>query len=239
MKRLSALLATLAVTMLFVAAPTVAQAAGVDCSTKTIKYGSSGACVKEAQTLLQRGGYFSGSISGKANVATINAVLNFQRAQRIADNGVIGSQTWSRLRYPQSVDNSLPASCYASGVVLCVSKATRTLTVLKDGAVVRTIPVRLGGFTQDKTGRYRVHQTATGTYRVFNKHPNPYSKRYGFGIMPNSVMFDPNMYVHYSADFAAYGYARSSHGCVNVASRADSKWVYDYTPVGSKVVVFA
>lgn len=238
-KRFAALVATaiLTATMFFVAAPT-AEAA-TDCAKTTVKYGTSGACVKEAQTLLKNAGFYTGSISGKASVATINAVLNFQRAQRIADNGVINATTWGRLRAPAAVDTSLPASCQAAGVVLCVSKATRTLTVLQDGAVVKTIPVRLGGFTQDKYGRYRVHQTGVGVYRVYKKDPNPYSKRYGAGIMPNSLMFDPNMYVHYSADFRAYGYTRSSHGCVNIANRADSLWVYNFTPVGSRVVVFS
>ena len=56
--------------------------------------------------------------------------------------------------------------------------------------------------------------------------------------MPYSVMFDPNMYVTYSADFAKRGYIRSSHGCVNVASKDDAKWIFDNTPIEARVWVW-
>ena len=80
--------------------------------------------------------------------------------------------------------------------------------------------------------------TASGTWKVYDKQVNPYSKTYGAGAMPYSTMFYPDMYVHYSPGFASQGYAGSSHGCVNIRKLADAKWIFKNTPIGSKVFVF-
>jgi len=122
--------------------------------------------------------------------------------------------------------------------VICASKAHHKLYWLKNGVVKKTTQVRFGGFNTDRDGRWRLHATANGTFRVYAKHPNPCSERYGCGVMPYSTMFDPNMYVHYSADFASKGYSGSSHGCVNVKSKADAQWIMNNTPIGAKVVVY-
>ena len=133
----------------------------------------------------------------------------------------------------------IPDACKTEGVVLCVDQAHRKLSYVKDGTVVKAIPVRLGGWADHpKTKVWRVFATANGTYSVYKKMVSPPSENYGAGAMPYSVMFDPNMYVHYSSGFRSVGYAKSSHGCVNVGSLEDAKWFYANTPIGAKVVVF-
>ena len=224
-----------ALSVLVVNAPTANAA---DCSTVTMKYKSKGDCVKQLQTLLKTRGFYSLSVDGDFGVGTANAVLNYQRARHITDDAVVGSATWKALNSTYMPANPIPAACKGTGTRLCVSKAERKIRMYKDGVLKKTLNVRVGGFTTDINGNYRVHQTNEGTYSVYNKDPNPYSERYGAGIMPWSVMFDPGMYVHYSADFAAYGYARSSHGCVNIASKTDAKWIYDNTPLQSTVIVY-
>jgi len=216
----------------------IPMANAADCSTVTMKYKSTGDCVKQLQTLLKKRGFYSMTVDGDFGVGTANAVLNYQRARHIGDDAVVGSTTWKSLNSSYMPANPIPASCKGSGTRICVSKAERKLRMYKDGKLKKTLSIRVGGFTTDETGKYRVHQTVEGTYSVFKKDPNPYSERFGAGIMPWSVMFDPNMYVHYSADFAAYGYARSSHGCVNVGSKTDAKWIYDNTPLKSTVIVY-
>ncbi len=210
------------------------------CSKKTIKSNYRGDCGKVLQKRLKDLGFYSGKIDGIVGTGTLNAVLNYQRAQHLSDDAITGPNTWTRLaKNPQlKVANPVPKGCKTKGRVACVSKAQRTATFYKDGKAVKTIKVRIGGWTEDSKGNMRVHHTVKGTYKVFNKDPNPSSKRYGEGAMPLSVMFDPNMYFHYSADFAAYGYARSSHGCVNIGSKSQAKWVYNFMKVGDKVIVY-
>jgi len=214
------------------------MANAADCSAVTLKYKAKGECVKQLQTLLKKRGYYNMSIDGDFGVGTANAVLNYQRARHIGDDAVVGSTTWKALKSSYMPANPIPAECKKSGTRLCISKAERKLRMYKDGKLVKTFNTRVGGFTTDINGNYRVHQTNEGSYSVFKKDPNPDSERFGQGIMPWSVMFDPGMYVHYSADFASYGYSRASHGCVNIGSLNDAKWIYNNTPLQSKVIVY-
>lgn len=231
-------IAFLAISSLFIAVIGVPKVSALNCSTVALKYKTTGECVKQLQTLLKTRGFYSMSVDGQFGVGTANAILNYQRARHITDNAIVGSATWSALNSSYMPANPIPVACKDSGVHLCISKAERKLYMYKNGTLIKTLSVRVGGFTTDINGNYRVHQTVTGTYNVFKKDPNPSSARYGKGVMPWSVMFNPNMYVHYSSDFAKYGYARSSHGCVNIGSYADAQWIYNNTPLKSKVIVY-
>jgi len=234
--------AAAAATLMFglgVAVAPTAEAAAVNCSRVVVKYRSSGTCVTQAQTLLKKHGFYSRTVTGRADVATINAILNYQRAQRLPADGVVRASTWARLTRAVQVPTytGIPESCRVGANVICVSKPQRKAFIYRNGKLVKSMAIRVGGFTDDKYGRYRVHNTVSGTYRVYRKHVNPYSQRYGAGAMPYSTMFNPNMYVHASAGFMQVGYAGSSHGCVNM-STTDAKWVYKNMPIGTKVVVF-
>ena len=44
--------------------------------------------------------------------------------------------------------------------------------------------------------------------------------------MPYAMFFSGGQAVHYSADFAARGYAGASHGCVNVRNLSGITWLY-------------
>ncbi len=219
--------------------PTTADPDG--CANQTIRIDSSGKCVTFAQKLLKQAGYYSPTPGTKFGAASVNWTLQYQRSRGLADNGRIEGETWAALLSgkPQ-LPTMIPDSCKTSGVVICVSKAQGKLYWLQNGAVKKTTAVRFGGWNSDaKTKQWRLFGTPNGTYRVYNKDPNPSSENYGDGAMPYSTMFDPNMYVHYSAGFASVGYSGSSHGCVNVRVKADAKWIMDNTPIGAKVVVFS
>jgi len=211
-----------------------------DCPATQLTNGSKGACATLLREKLAELGYYDGPTSGRVNVAATNAILRYQRSRGLPATGNAGEQTWYALASEQPArSEDLPPECTIPGVVLCVDQAHDTLRWLRDGEVLRTVKVRTGGFTTEpKTGKWRVHATVTGFYRVYNKHRNPKSENYGSGAMPYSVMFDPNMYVHYSADFARRGYATASHGCVNIGSKDDAVWVFDNTPVDARVLVY-
>lgn len=210
------------------------------CLNTVISPGTKGSCAELVQRELKELGLYESKVTQRATTAATNAVLRYQRSRNIKPTGNVSEQTWYALASGQPArPETIPDACKIDGVVLCVDQGHDKLRYMKNGEVLRTVRIRTGGYTNDaKTGKWRVFPTVNGFYQVFNKHQNPRSSTYGSGAMPYSIMFDPNMYVHYSTPFARQGYASSSHGCVNVASLDDIKWLYNNTPVGAYVHVY-
>ncbi|MBN1209210.1 MAG: peptidoglycan-binding protein [Myxococcaceae bacterium] len=67
-------------------------------SMPTVREGSRGPAVRELQTLLKSKGFNPGGVDGVFGPKTKAAVLAFQRSQGIAVDGVVGPQTWGRLK---------------------------------------------------------------------------------------------------------------------------------------------
>lgn len=210
------------------------------CLPTVVAPGTSGACARLVQTELKRLGYHNGAVASSLTAAATNSVLRYQRSRDLKPTGIVNEQTWYALASGKPArSEALPYECTLPGVVLCVDQGHDKLRFVKDGEVLRTVRIRTGGYTTEpKTGKWRVHATVNGYYRVFDKQVSPKSENYGSGAMPYSIMFDPNMYVHYSTPFARQGYSSSSHGCVNVASLEDIKWLFKNTPVGAHVLVY-
>lgn len=123
----------------------------------------------------------------------------------------------------------LDTRCLTKGTVICINKTTNRLYFLKDGKVVDDFSIR--------TGRSGM-ATREGVFRVQWKSANHWSTLYHVR-MPYSMFFSGGQAVHYSADFARYGYSRGgSHGCVNVRDMAGARMMFNNTPTGSKVVVY-
>lgn len=223
--------------------PTTAKpevpAAPVDasgCTGQSLAMNATGDCVKKVQELLAGQKLFTGAANGTLGQSTANAVLNYQRSRGLTSNAIVGPDTWAALTSGRGPAGGMPASCKASGVVLCASQGARTLTLLRDGQAIKTINVRFGGMTKDDNGKLRIFPTVNGRYSVYAKDAKAFSDRWE-ASMPYSIKFNPNMYVHYSGDFAKRGYAGSSHGCINVGNLNDAKWFFENTPVGAKVIV--
>lgn len=64
-----------------------------------LRYGDKGECVRSAQLLLIGRGYSCGrcGADGEIGQDTYNAVVAFQRATGLQQDGIIGAQTWARL----------------------------------------------------------------------------------------------------------------------------------------------
>ena len=64
-----------------------------------LRYGDKGEFVRSAQLLLIGRGYSCGSCGadGKIGQDTYNAIIAFQRASGLQQDGIIGAQTWARL----------------------------------------------------------------------------------------------------------------------------------------------
>ena len=64
-----------------------------------LRYGDKGECVRSAQMLLIGRGYSCGrcGADGEIGQDTYNAIIAFQRASGLQQDGIIGAQTWARL----------------------------------------------------------------------------------------------------------------------------------------------
>lgn len=131
---------------------------------------------------------------------------------------------------------ALPSACTDVGLSLCIDKTQKVLRYVRDGKVLLTTDVRFGvpGL-----------ETPDGTYNVWFRWEDATSGIAGpdqpRAPMPYALFFNGDIAVHYSPTFAAYGYypGGGSHGCVNVASRTDSQWVFRNTSAGTRVHIYS
>lgn len=69
----------------------------VNVKAKVLKYGSSGGAVKALQILLNGLGYDCGTADGAFGSRTSRAVSDYQKAQDLTVDGVVGADTWAKL----------------------------------------------------------------------------------------------------------------------------------------------
>ena len=217
------------------------------CLKTTVRPGSSGRCATLVLKKLKKYGFYPSSSTKYVSTAGANALLNYQRSRGLDDTATTTQETWAALALnTPAVPKVLPAKCTNGTykIIICVDQAQRRLFWIKNGKVVKTFKVRVGGWAYLKKkdaekGEWRVFATANGTWKVFNKQVDPYSENYGYGAMPYSTMFHSDMYVHYSPGFHAVGYAQSSHGCVNIGQLSQAVWIFKHTPIGTPVYIYS
>ncbi|MFJ4983834.1 L,D-transpeptidase family protein [Streptomyces sp. NPDC088732] len=201
--------------------------------------GSNSARVRELQARLRQLGLFDRAPTGYYGSVTASAVRSFQGKHGLAASGSVTKSTWTTLRsltrqpsraamYPPTTNPvaKLDPRCL-NGRVLCISKTSRTLAWVIDGKVVSAMDVRFGS---------QYTPTREGTFSVFAKSRHHVSTIY-HTAMPYAMFFSGGQAVHYSADFAARGYAGASHGCVNVRDAGKIAALFDQVRIGDKVVV--
>ncbi|WP_030483133.1 L,D-transpeptidase family protein [Nocardioides aequoreus] len=205
--------------------------------------GDDSAEVRELQSRLRQIAWVYGDVDDRYDDTLAEAVRGFQEKRRIAETGYVDQRTMDRLlamtreptadelanRFPGDVetDAGLDPRCL-TGRVLCVDKASSTLRWVVDGQVLRTLAVRFGSeFTPTREGRFSVGWKSRD--HVSSLYDTP---------MPFAMFFSGGQAVHYSADFAATGYAGASHGCVNVRDLPGITWLFDQVRVGDAVVVY-
>lgn len=203
--------------------------------------GASSAQVRELQARLGQLGFFSRTPTGYYGTVTQHAVSDFQERHGLTASGNVSKATWSKLRsltrqpthkemYPVFTvkpTGKLDPRCL-TGRAMCVSKTSRTLSWVVNGKVLATMDVRFGA---------QYTPTREGLFHVNFKSRDHVSTIY-HTAMPYAMFFSGGQAVHYSADFAARGYAGASHGCVNVRDKAAIAALFDQVKVGDKVVVY-
>ncbi|MFE3639808.1 L,D-transpeptidase family protein [Streptomyces sp. NPDC059169] len=195
--------------------------------------------VRELQARLRQVGHFHRSPTAFYGSMTSKAVRGFQEKRGVPATGSVDEATWRKLlamTHRPTADELRPATTNAldepdarckTGRVLCISKESRTLAWMIDGKVVAAMDVRFGSENTP---------TREGTFTVGWKAKEWTSTIYHTS-MPYAMFFSGGQAVHYSADFAARGYAGASHGCVNVRDKKKLASVFDQVQKGDKVVV--
>ncbi|MET9929540.1 MULTISPECIES: L,D-transpeptidase family protein [unclassified Streptomyces] len=219
--------------------PSGSASDGTSASPVLLKDGDENEQVRELQARLRQLKFFDRAPTGFYGTMTAGSVRGFQKKQGLAATGSVDEATWQRLlgtsRKPTadelkpSTTNALdaPAPACMTGRVLCISKESRTLAWMIDGKVVSSMDVRFGSEnTPTREGTFSVGWKAREWTSTIYHTPMPYA-----------MFFSGGQAVHYSADFAARGYAGASHGCVNVRDRAKLSALFDQVRVGDKVVV--
>ena len=133
----------------------------------------------------------------------------------------------SGVPHGQNTPGPLDPRCM-TGRVVCIDMSTRTLLWVVDGKPQYGMDVRFG----DEN-----NPTRKGKFDIYMKMKDCVSTIY-HTPMPDAMFFSGGEAVHFSIDFATYGYAHHSHGCVNVRDRAAVERLFADTRVGDTVVVY-
>ncbi|MFB6631450.1 peptidoglycan-binding protein [Streptomyces sp. NPDC056362] len=219
--------------------PASADPSGTPSAKRLLGDGDENEQVRELQARLRQLDFFDRAPTGFYGTMTAGAVKKFQARRGLPETGTVDEATWSQLlsasRKP-TADELKPATTNKldtpdprcmTGRVLCISKESRTLAWMIDGRVVSSMDVRFGSEnTPTREGLFKVEWKAREWTSTIYHTPMPYA-----------MFFSRGQAVHYSADFAARGYAGASHGCVNVRDRAKLSALFDQVKPGDKVVV--
>ncbi|MFF9849982.1 L,D-transpeptidase family protein [Streptomyces litmocidini] len=221
------------------AAPSATPSTGKPTAKPLMDDGDENEQVRELQARLRQLDFFDRAPTGFYGTMTAASVRKFQARRGLPETGTVDAATWQQLlsvtRKP-TADELKPATTNKldapdprcmTGRVLCISKESRTLAWMIDGKVVSSMDVRFGSEnTPTREGLFKVEWKAKDWTSTIYHTPMPYA-----------MFFSRGQAVHYSADFAARGYAGASHGCVNVRDRTKLSALFDQVKVGDKVVV--
>jgi peptidoglycan hydrolase-like protein with peptidoglycan-binding domain len=203
--------------------------------------GDHGRDVRSIQARLRQIAWYFGDVTGRYDSQTVTAVKGFQAKRVIPVTGAVDRRTLDRLdamtTAPTEAElhNKLPSPgkldprCL-TGRVLCIDKNSSTLRWVVGGHVLQTLDARFGSTVNDTP-------TREGLFHIYLKDADHVSRLYG-SSMPFAMFFSGGQAVHYSSDFATYGYAGASHGCVNIRDYDGVKWLFSQVQVGDKVVVY-
>lgn len=209
-----------------------AAAMPAQAATSYATYGQRGANVVVVQSYLAKLKYMSVySVTGYYGSTTRSAVITFQRAVGLRATGTVDMTTYSALRarvHPSATVNRIDKRCLTGARVICADKTLRKVYLVRYGKVTMTMDARFGRPSMP---------TGEGTFRIYWKDIDHVSRAYD-AAMPYSMFFNGGQAVHYSSDFARYGYTRASHGCINIRSYSSVAKLYSIMRVGDRVVVY-
>lgn len=160
--------------------------------------------------------------------STLAALRAFERKFDLIETTAVATREWDALKRIAGPVGRLPAACTVS-TTICISKPQKLLRFVQAGKVLLTTDARFGIPGQE---------TGNGLFRVRSRSRDHFSSLYETA-MPFSLFFNGNQAIHYSSWFARDGYAGGSHGCINLRDRVKAQWVFERSPIGTRVFVDA
>jgi L,D-transpeptidase-like protein/sporulation and spore germination protein/putative peptidoglycan binding protein len=172
------------------------------------------------QRLADLGYLAPGGVDGVMGDQTRFAVLAFQKWRRSAADGIVGPGTRAALE--QAV-RPTPIRRGPAGHRVEVLLDRQLTLAIDDNVVVRVMHMSSGkpGFA-----------TPSGSYAVFRKEARSWSVPYKVWL-PWATYFVGGVAFHEYPDVPI---VPASHGCIRTP-RYDARWLYDFTPIGTPVVV--
>ena len=179
--------------------------------------------VKAAQTKLIGLGYLlHGDADGRLGPVTQNAILAFQKWERLDRTSLLDASTTARLK---SASHPTPLTRGVSGKRAEILLDRQVALLVDNNRVVRTIAV--------STGKPAT-PTPPGDYRVYAKIQRWWSVPFREWL-PWALPFVGGIAFHEFLEVPAYP---ASHGCVR-QEPAVARWTYDFAEVGMPVKVIA
>ncbi len=175
--------------------------------------------------------------------STTRALKHWQRATHHRATGtiVVGGRQWRQLRreatqMPDGIDSRSRGYARREGWAVDSSKATRNLYVLHYSKARKRVVATVGASARYGDARGSAYVTRNGVHRIFRKGGADYESTLYHVKMPYPSFFSGGEAIHYSVDFAIYGYSKASHGCLNLKYIEDAEYV-NSLPMGTVVIV--
>ena len=164
---------------------------------------------------------------------------HWQPGTRISLRAALGGLPLGEGRYGGS-DLSLDLTVVDQALAITVDDATKTLTVTRDGVVVKTMPASLGkDSTPSSSGNMVVMSRETSAIFDSSTFGLPVTAPGGYR---QTVQYPLRLtwggqYIHSAPwSLADQGKDNVSHGCTNIAPE-NAQWLYEHTHVGDPVTV--
>lgn len=160
--------------------------------------GSSGPMVTYLQERLASLGYNVGTIDGQYGESTKDAVMAFQKVERLTRDGEAGPEVWGALVTGQRPTPRLSRS----GTRVEIDLTKQVLFYIQNDVVTEILPISSGA---------PGWETRPGTFRVFRKVVDWERSPLGFLYYPS--YFDGGIAIHGAWDVPPWP---ASHGCVRI-----------------------
>ncbi len=184
---------------------------------------------REAEQRLADLGYWTGKIDGQWDTASRNALIAFQKVERLKPNGQL-----TRATFDQLLSANRPTPRETEGAHIEVDLVRQVLFITDEtGTVTRVLPVSTGNEKEFYSeGWARDAITHPGRYQVRKKIPG--WKKSALGEMYYPVYFMYGTAIHGSQSVPT---KPASHGCVRIPMFA-AKEFYKTIPVGMPVIIY-
>jgi N-acetylmuramoyl-L-alanine amidase len=185
--------------------------------------------ILEAERLLQRLGYWTGPIDGDMDEGSRQALIGFEKVERLRRTGQLTPATLKLLRKAKR-----PSARFKSGFHIEVDLKRQVLFVVNERAQVELVlPVSTGNgelFTEGGWTRYA--KTPRGTFQVYKKIDEWRKTPLGLLFYPSYII--GGVAIHGSNVIPTRA---ATHGCIAVPMHA-AQQLSQMMPIGTNVIVY-